>query len=238
MIVVTKIITVSGFLGAGKTTAIAELARHYTNNGKKVAIITNDQGSDLVDTQFLKSRGFTTKEIFGGCFCCNFSEMRDTVLNLYNDIEPDIILAEAVGSCTDLYATVVKPLHTNYPDKFELSPLVTMVDPPKRVVDIYSNTKRIFPHEIDYLFKKQIEEAQSLVLTKSDLYDEAYLARAIDYLQKDQINVPISIISSKLQSGLQILATTLYNTDYVEEAIMDLDYDVYNLAEKHLAGLI
>ena len=207
----TKIITVSGFLGAGKTTAIAELASCYTNTGYKVAIITNDQGSDLVDTQFLRSRGFATEEIFGGCFCCNFTDMKETVLKLYDDLKPDIILAEAVGSCTDLYATVVKPLHTNYPDKFELSPLVTMADP-KRVVEIYSNDRRIFPHEVDYLFKKQLEEAQMIVLTKSDLYNETYIGSAINHLSKNHIDVPIKVISSKLQQGIKMLATSIYST--------------------------
>jgi len=40
----------TGFLGSGKTTSVARLARHLTDQGLKVGLITNDQGSELVDT--------------------------------------------------------------------------------------------------------------------------------------------------------------------------------------------
>ena len=50
-------IMVGGFLGAGKTSTISRLARHYMNQGKKVGIVTNDQTTDLVDTQSLRSQG-------------------------------------------------------------------------------------------------------------------------------------------------------------------------------------
>ena len=63
---------VTGFLGAGKTTAVAALAKHLTDLGQRVGLITNDQGRELVDTRMLQSRGFATEEIPGGCFCCKF----------------------------------------------------------------------------------------------------------------------------------------------------------------------
>ncbi|MFM7831087.1 MAG: GTP-binding protein, partial [Planctomycetaceae bacterium] len=55
----------SGFLGAGKTSTIARLARHYMSQGKKVGIVTNDQTTDLVDTQSLRSQGFDVGEVAG-----------------------------------------------------------------------------------------------------------------------------------------------------------------------------
>ena len=51
-------IMVGGFFGAGKTSTISRLARHYMSLGKKVGIVTNDQTTDLVDTQSLRSQGF------------------------------------------------------------------------------------------------------------------------------------------------------------------------------------
>ena len=41
---------IGGFLGAGKTTAVSALAQHLTAAGLRVGLITNDQGSELVDT--------------------------------------------------------------------------------------------------------------------------------------------------------------------------------------------
>ena len=46
---------VGGFLGSGKTTAIISAARLLMASGKRVAIITNDQGKYLVDTAFFRA---------------------------------------------------------------------------------------------------------------------------------------------------------------------------------------
>ena len=65
-----RYIMIGGFLGAGKTTAVAALAQHLARQGSRVGLITNDQGSELVDTAMLRSKGFATEEIPGGCLCC------------------------------------------------------------------------------------------------------------------------------------------------------------------------
>ncbi len=97
----------TGFLGAGKTTAIGRLAAHLTAQGHKVGLITNDQAGGLVDTRVLRSQGFATEEIAGGCFCCRFNSLVQAAGKLTEDTKPDIFIAEPVGSCTDLVATVV-----------------------------------------------------------------------------------------------------------------------------------
>ncbi|HAD62313.1 MAG TPA: cobalamin biosynthesis protein P47K, partial [Planctomycetaceae bacterium] len=105
-----RYIMVGGFLGAGKTTTLARLAQCYMEQGKRVGIVTNDQADDLVDTNLLRSLGFNVGEVAGACFCCNFDELMTTVERLGSRERPDIILAEPVGSCTDLVATVIQPI--------------------------------------------------------------------------------------------------------------------------------
>ncbi|MFM8478453.1 MAG: GTP-binding protein, partial [Planctomycetaceae bacterium] len=68
-------IMIGGFLGAGKTTTVSRLARHFMQQGKRIGIVTNDQTSDLVDTQSLRSQGFDVGEVAGSCFCCNFNAL-------------------------------------------------------------------------------------------------------------------------------------------------------------------
>ena len=58
-----RYIMVGGFLGAGKTTTVARLAQHFHDQGLRVGLITNDQGSGLVDTTTLKAKGFPVEEI-------------------------------------------------------------------------------------------------------------------------------------------------------------------------------
>ena len=77
-----RYIMLGGFLGAGKTTAVAALAQHLVASGLRVGLITNDQGSELVDTAMLRARGFHTEEITGGCFCCRFATLTDAAHKL------------------------------------------------------------------------------------------------------------------------------------------------------------
>src|ERR1700692_1060000 len=93
-----RYIMIGGFLGAGKTTAVAQLARQLSSKGLRVGLITNDQGSDLVDTAMLRSRGFATEEIPGGCFCCRFNSLVDAAHKLTAATRPDGFIAEAGGS--------------------------------------------------------------------------------------------------------------------------------------------
>ena len=124
-----RYIMIGGFLGAGKTTAVAALAQHLTRTGLRVGLITNDQGSELVDTAMLRARGFATEEIPGGCFCCRFNSLVDAAQKLTDATRPDVFIAEPVGSCTDLVATVTYPLRRIYGDSFTIAPLSVLVDP-------------------------------------------------------------------------------------------------------------
>ena len=124
-----RYVMIGGFLGAGKTTCVAKLAQQLTARGLKVGLITNDQGSELVDTAMLRSRGFATEEIPGGCFCCRFNSLVDAAKKLTEKSRPDIFIAEPVGSCTDLVATVTYPLRRMYGDNFVIAPLSVLVDP-------------------------------------------------------------------------------------------------------------
>ena len=101
---------IGGFLGAGKTSALLQLAAKLTNQGLKVGLISNDQANGLVDTQRMQAAGHAVEEIAGGCFCCRFDSLKSAADRLKERTRPDIFIAEPVGSCTDLVATVIEPL--------------------------------------------------------------------------------------------------------------------------------
>src|SRR5258706_11708248 len=89
-----RYIMIGGFLGAGKTTAVARLAEKLRRQGQRVGLITNDQGSHLVDTAMLSSRGFSVEEIAGGCFCCRFNSLMDAARKLSEETRPDVFIAD------------------------------------------------------------------------------------------------------------------------------------------------
>src|SRR5689334_13249235 len=127
-----RYLMVGGFLGAGKTTAVLQLARRLHAQGLQVGLITNDQGSRLVDTALLSSHGFAVEEIAGGCFCCRFNSLVEAARKLAGPDQPsrpDVFIAEPVGSCTDLVATVSYPLRRIYGDDYTIAPLSGLVDP-------------------------------------------------------------------------------------------------------------
>src|SRR5438093_183142 len=120
---------IGGFLGAGKTTAMLELGRRLTAAGRRVGLITNDQSCGLVDTILARSAGFAVEEITGGCFCCKFDSLTEAAARLASRTAPDVFLAEPVGSCTDLRATVQYPLMRLYGGDYRVGPLSVLVDP-------------------------------------------------------------------------------------------------------------
>ena len=70
-----RMVLIGGFLGAGKTTLMAQAGRKLAARGKQVGFITNDQAADLVDTAMLKQTGFEVKEVAGACFCFRMSRI-------------------------------------------------------------------------------------------------------------------------------------------------------------------
>lgn len=157
----TRIVIVGGFLGAGKTTLILHAARRLAARGYRVGLVTNDQGEDLVDTALAAEATIPVTEVAGGCFCCRFPDLLAGLQRLQDVAQPDLILAEPVGSCTDLVSTVLRPLVQFYGEQYELAPLTVLLDASRSLDD--------FPADVRYLYEQQLAEAEILLLSKSDL---------------------------------------------------------------------
>ncbi len=227
----TKLCVIGGFLGAGKTTAILELAKQLIAENKTVGIVTNDQGSDLVDTNYLKAHGFSVVEVAGGCFCCNFEEFTMRLNALQGGDIADVILAEPVGSCTDLVASIFRPLQIKHSSQFSLCPLCVVVDP-KRARRLMMEQNGGFESEINYLFKKQVEEADILYVNKSDLYSKAEMDEIAQFLAKEFKTASI-VVGNKDDCPKQLLPLLL-GAEHVSRELMELDYDTYGRAEGFL----
>ena len=161
-----RYIMIGGFLGAGKTTAVARLAQALRGKNLRVGLITNDQGRNMVDTAMLRSRGFPTEEIPGGCFCCRFNSLVDAANKLTESIAPDVFIAEPVGSCTDLIATVSYPLRRMYGEQFSVAPLSVLIDPIRALRILKVEEGGNFSEKVRYIYLKQMEEADLIVINK------------------------------------------------------------------------
>src|SRR5438132_738459 len=163
-----RFVMVGGFLGAGKTTALARLARFYTGRGEKVGLVTNDQAQDLVDTHSLREQGFPVAEVAGACFCCKFNDLLDKVGQLEASQRPNVILAEPVGSCTDLVATVVQPLKDLYGSRFSVAPYPVLFKPSHGLKILRNEAGAGFSPKAAYIFRKQLEEADAILINRID----------------------------------------------------------------------
>jgi G3E family GTPase len=232
-----RYIMIGGFLGAGKTTCVAKLAQVLAERGLRVGLITNDQGSELVDTTMLRSRGFATEEIPGGCFCCRFNSLVEAADRLTVATRPEVFIAEPVGSCTDLVATVTYPLRRIYGDNFTIAPLSVLVDPIRalRVFGLESGGK--FSEKVLYIYRKQLEEADIIVINKTDLLEAGRLRVLEDALGSQFPGAEIVSVSARSNQGLEAWFERLTASEQRARTVMDVDYEVYAEGEALLGWL-
>jgi G3E family GTPase/DNA-binding transcriptional ArsR family regulator len=232
-----RYLMIGGFLGAGKTTAIAALARYLAHSGKRVGLITNDQGRELVDTQMLRSRGFATEEIAGGCFCCKFNSLVEAAARLDAHAAPEVFIAEPVGSCTDLVATVTYPLRRIYGERFSVAPLSVLVDPlrARRILGLETGTG--FSEKVVYIYRKQLEEADLIVISKCDLLDEAGEKELRSVLEREFPATRVLSISARNGTGLKEWFSILESAEQTRAQALAIDYDTYAEGEALLGWL-
>ncbi len=216
------VVMVGGFLGAGKTTLILAAAEELERRGIRSAIIMNDQGDALVDTHYAALQGKQSGEVTGGCFCCRLSELM-RVMGELRAHSPEVIFAEPVGSCTDISATILHPL-LEYRDEYRLAPFTVLVDPERAKTLLRADADA----NLRFLFEKQLEEADLVCFTKSDLYSEypeigARHLRQVSARTGEGVAAWLDeVLSGRLRTGSRIL---------------DIDYAQYARAEAALAWL-
>ena len=236
-----KLIFVGGFLGSGKTTALAGIAKRLLSLGKRVGIVTNDQSDNLADTvivrEMLEGLGVPVEEVVAGCFCCKFEELIDNIEKILVH-KPDILLGEPVGSCTDFVAAVANPIKIHYHEAFRFAPFTTMVDPDRVRELLLAETESNFPEEVAYLFGKQLEEADILVLNKIDLLDDAEVKRLVSLLTEKYPEKEILAISARDGGGVEKwLEVLLSGRPGANTVLSQIDYDRYARAEAVLGWL-
>ena len=231
-----RFVMVGGFLGAGKTTTLARLARHYMARGLRVGLVTNDQAQDLVDTNSLRAQGFAVSEVPGACFCCKFDELVGKAGELEASQRPDVILAEPVGSCTDLVATVVQPLRALYAGRFVVAPYSVLFKP-SHGLRILRNEGAGFSPKAAYIFRKQLEEADAIVINRADELAPAQVTELKALLTDQFPEAPVLTVSAKTGDGFDGYTALLDQDGAFGRKILDIDYDVYAEGEAELGWL-
>jgi Ni2+-binding GTPase involved in maturation of urease and hydrogenase len=232
-----RFVMIGGFLGAGKTTTIARLASEYRQQGLNVGIVTNDQADDLVDTLTLRELGHHVGEVAGACFCCNFDELAETIADLGRQHQPDVVIAEPVGSCTDLVATVIQPMMHLYERQYDIAPYGVILKPSHGEKILGGRPNAGFSPKAAYIFRKQLEEADFLVLNHIDRLTQDKIGELQALLKESFPELPVVKMSARDGQGFPSLLEMLEQRGDFGRRILDLDYDVYAEGEAELGWL-
>ncbi len=171
-----KILLVSGFLGAGKTTFIQELIRR---TGREFVILENEYAPVNIDGRLLQGSlpsdsKVNVWEMTEGCICCSRKgDFAASVLTIANTLDPDYLIVEPTG--VGMLSNVISNLMQIEYDRITLLAPLTVLDCKNYVQD-----------EAEYpaIMEDQITYARTVVISKNEHVEASEFARAREFIGK------------------------------------------------------
>ena len=191
----TKIDIISCFLGAGKTTLIKKLLKDAFK-GEQVVLIENEFGEIGIDGGFLKEAGIEIREMNSGCICCSLvGDFGASLKEVISKYHPDRILIEpsGVGKLSDVIKAVQGVAEET---GLVLNSYTTVVDAKKC---------KMYMRNFGEFFNNQVEYAGAIIMSRTDIVDEAKAQAAMELLR--EINPKAAIITTPIEKleGAKIL---------------------------------
>ncbi len=146
-------------------------------------------------------------------------------------------MAEPVGSCTDLVATVTYPLRRLYGKDFTISPLSVLVDPvrARRVFGLEKGGS--FPEKVLYIYRKQLEEADIIVISKADILDAERTEELRKAISGRYPNARVLDVSARTGLNFNQWYELVTGGEQMPRTTMPVDYDTYAEGEALLGWL-
>jgi G3E family GTPase len=163
-----NLIIVGGFLGSGKTSIILSLAHFLVESEDSIksnlVIIENEVGEIGIDDKVLKSDGYSVRELFAGCICCQLTSDLITTLNDINEnINPKWVIIETTGLA---YPSKILGNINKYGKGIKSIKTVTVVD-----AERWDELSAITP----VLVENQVSQGDTILINKIDLVTEVEL---------------------------------------------------------------
>ncbi|WP_397538802.1 GTP-binding protein [Rummeliibacillus pycnus] len=221
----------SGYLGAGKTTILNHLLEN--REGRKLAVIVNDMSEVNIDMQLVENQGFsrTTEklvELSNGCICCTLRE--DLLIEVEKLVEQgdiDGIVIESTGISEPIpvaqtFSYIDEETGIDLTSHCYLDTMITVVDANRFWHDYESGETLLERHQTDDPYDQrdvsdllidQIEFANILCITKSDLVTPDYLEMFQAFIKKMNPTAEQHIVRNGLISLNVLLNRHLFDFD-------------------------
>ena len=153
-----KILLVSGFLGAGKTTFIKEMAK---NINLEFVVLENEYADIGVDGDFLDEKNLNIWEMSEGCICCSMKgDFKSSIKKIYSEINPEYLVIEPTG--VGMLSSIIENIREiNNNDIEILSPLT--------LIDITSFNEYL--ETFNNFFIDNLKNTGKVILTKLENYN-------------------------------------------------------------------
>lgn len=218
-----KILVISGFLGAGKTTFIKEIIK---KTKRDYCILENEYGAINIDSSTLKEEAINNKkkddikiyEFTEGCICCSSKgEFASSILTISNSLDPDYLIVEPTG--VGYLSSILTNLKKVSYERIKILNAITLVDG----IYFYSllNNKNF---TLDPCLEDQIKYASIIVVSKNESFNK---------IDKELINKKIKEINNKA-----IIINDEHYSSYDESFFKNLFYDEEDLESKKISSEI
>jgi G3E family GTPase len=201
-----NLLIIAGFLGSGKTTFLRRIAQRFDQcfEGRKMAVIENEDGKVGIDGRFLSSTGLVVKEISSGCICCGLRVDFLTTLNdLEKEYDPDLVILEPSGVAGP--RQLLQSL-SSLGSKIDSVRVLTIADA-SRINNLLDITVPIV--------RDGILVCDVLVLNKTDLVSEELLVSIRSKLNAIRPSVDIVETSAKNDLNVDRLLDKIFDGDYL-----------------------
>lgn len=200
-----KFAVFSGFLGSGKTSAMAALTQYCAARGTKAAMLSNDLGEGvlLADHRFAQLSGAVSGQITGECICFCRDLLCERLRSFYDEGN-ELVLCDIPGFGVGALEHVYHGLRADGADFFSLAPFTVLVEPRTS-----ARVRGAVRGPLDAILRAQLMEADLIVLSKCDLLTPAEIVENTHFLASEFPEAQVLAVSARTGEGLDKLAEKL-----------------------------